>query len=133
MEITVGVTAGGSDSQNNTTSNVNIGEKHFPHFRTIGANPLREFGAFKNNNNNPFLENNNNNNLLLLPSSGFKGGLGRGFNLPLEENAERLDPIVTALVNILVGANLGINYIERESNHVKLTEFGGTEAEDPNE
>ena len=32
-----------------------------------------------------------------------------------------------------IGANLGINHVDRESNHVKLTEFGGTEAEDPNE
>jgi len=37
------------------------------------------------------------------------------------------------LVNVLTGANLGVNHIERELNHVKLTEFGGTEVEDPNE
>jgi len=35
-------------------------------------------------------------------------------------------------VNALTGANLGINHIKRESNHIKLTEFEGTEAEDPN-
>ena len=29
--------------------------------------------------------------------------------------------------------NLEINHVERESNHVKPTEFGGTEVEDPNE
>jgi len=33
----------------------------------------------------------------------------------------------------LAGANLGMNHVERESNHIKPTEFGGTEAEDPNE
>jgi len=44
-----------------------------------------------------------------------------------------LDPNVAALVNALTGANLEINYVERESNHVKPTEFGETEAEDPNE
>jgi len=38
-----------------------------------------------------------------------------------------------ALVNALTGANLGINYVKRESNYVKFMEFGRTEAEDPNE
>src|SRR6266498_2642414 len=48
---TTGATAGGSNSQSNATSN--IGEGHFPHFGTIGANPIGGFGAFGNNNNNP--------------------------------------------------------------------------------
>src|SRR6266498_2200390 len=56
-----------------------------------------------------------------------------GSTLPPGGNAEGLDPNVAALVNALTGANLGINYVDRESNHVKLTEFGRTEAEDPNE
>src|SRR6266498_521647 len=48
---TAGATAGGSNSQSNATSN--IGGGHFPHFGTIGANPVGGFGAFGNNNNNP--------------------------------------------------------------------------------
>ena len=44
-----------------------------------------------------------------------------------------LDPNVAALVNALTGANLEINHVKKESNHVKLTEFGRTEAEDSNE
>ena len=93
---------------------------HFSHFGTIGANPFRGFRTFRNNNNNLSSGNNNNNNLPLPPLllSGFEGGLG-DFNPPLGENAGE--------------ANLGINYVKRESNHVKPTEFGGTEAEDPNE
>ncbi len=108
---------------------------YFPHFGTIGANSFRGFGAFggNNNNNNPPSENNNGNNSPSLSPSGFGGGLGGGFNLPPGGNAKGLDLNVTALVNILTGANLGINYVERESNHVKPTEFRGIEAEDPNE
>ncbi len=89
---------------------------------------------FRGNNNNLPLGENNNNNLppSLLPPE-FRGGLGGGFNLSPERNVEGLDPNVAALVNALIGANLGINYAKRESNHVKLTEFEGTEAEDPNE
>ena len=128
-----GTTAGGSNSQNNATSNVNTGGGHFPHFGMIEANPIRGFGTFGNNNNNPPSGNNNNNNLLPLLSPGFGGGLGGGFNPLPGGNAGGLDPNVAVLVNALTGANLGINHIERESNHVKLTEFGGTEAEDPNE
>ena len=63
---------------------------------------------------------------------GFGGGLGGGFNPPPGENAGGLDPNVAALVNTLTEANLRINHVERESNHVKLTEFRETEAEDPN-
>ena len=37
------------------------------------------------------------------------------------------------MVNALIRVNLGINHVERESNHVKLTEFRGTEVENPNE
>ena len=33
----------------------------------------------------------------------------------------------------MTGANLRINHIEKKSNHIKLTEFKDTEAEDPNE
>src|SRR6266498_2391322 len=130
--MTTGVTAGGSNSQNNATSNVNTGERYFPHFGTVGANLIGGFGAFGNNNNNPPPGNNNNNNpplLLPLPPPGFGGG----FNPPPEGNAGGLDSNVAALVNALTGANLGINHVDRESNHVKPTEFGGTEAEDPNE
>ncbi len=112
---------------------MNTGGGYFPHFGTVGANLIRGFGIFGNNNNLP-PENNNNNNPPLppLPPSGFGGGLGGGFNSP-PGNTKGLDPNVAALVNALTGANLEINHIERESNHVKSTEFGGTEAEDPNE
>jgi len=58
--------------------------------------------------------------------------LERGFNSPSERNAGRLDPNVVALINALTGTNLKINYIERESKYVKLTEFEETEAENPN-
>src|SRR6266542_2651024 len=137
---TTRVTAGGSSSQSNATSNVNTRGGYFPHFGTVGANLIGGFGAFGSNNTNPPLGNNNNNNLLSLPPSlpllsppGFEGGLGGGFNPLPGGNAEGLDPNVTALINALAGANLGVNHVDRESNHVKLTEFGGTEAEDPNE
>ena len=136
MRMTTGVTAEGSNQQNNATSNVNTGGGHFSHFRTVGANLIGGFGAFGNNNNNTPSGNNNNNNPLPLPplpSPGFEGGLGGGFNLPSGGNARGLDPNVTALVNALTEANLGINHTERESNHIKLTEFERTEAEDPNE
>ena len=112
---------------------MNTGGGYFPHFGTIGANLIGGFEAFGNNNNNPPPRNNNNNNPPLLPLPGFGGVLRGGFNPPPGGNAGGLDPNVAALVNALTGANLGINHVERESNHVKLTEFGGTEAEDPNE
>src|SRR6266540_1633043 len=84
METTTGATAGGSNSQNNATSNVNTGGGHFPHFGTVGANPLGGFEAFGNNNNNNLSsENNNNNNsppLSPLSPSEFRGGLRGGFN-----------------------------------------------------
>src|SRR6266498_2461194 len=115
---------------------MNTGEGYFSHFGTVGANLIEEFGAFRNNNNNSSSGNNNNNNLP-LPSPilplGFGEELGGGFNLSPRGNAKGLDPNVVALVNVLTGANLGINHVERESNHVKLIEFGGTEVEDPNE
>src|SRR6266542_4472876 len=134
--MTTGATAGGSSTQNNATSNVNTGGGHFSHFGTVGANLIRGFGAFRNNNNNQPPGNNNNNNpppLPLLPPPGFGGGLGGDFNLPSGGNVEGLDPNIVALVNALTGVNLEVNHVERESNHVKPTEFGGTEAEDPNE
>ncbi len=133
---TTGTTAGGSNSQNNVTSNVNTGRGYFSHFGIVGANLIRGFEAFGNNNNNPPSGNNNNNNPPLLPPLlplGFEGGLRGGFNPPPGGNVRGLDPNIVALVNTLTGANLGANHVERESNHVKLTEFGGTEAEDPNE
>src|SRR6266540_3728481 len=129
-------TAGGSNFQNNATSNVNIGREYFPHFSTVGANPLEGFETFENNNNNLPSGNNNNNNPLSpspLQPPGFGKGLGGGFNPPPEGNAEGLDSNVAALVNVLTGANLRINHAEKESNHVKPIEFGGTEVEDPNE
>ncbi len=52
MRMTIGATAGGSNQQNNTISNTNIGGGHFPHFGTIGASQVREFRTFRNNNNN---------------------------------------------------------------------------------
>ncbi len=67
---------------------------------------------------------NNNNNpppLLLLGFGGGFGGLEGGFNPPPGGNAGGLE------------VNLKINHIERESNHIKPIEFGGIEAEDPNE
>ncbi len=99
----------------------------------ISANPFRGFGTFEgsNNNNNLPSENNNNNNPPPLP--GFGGELEEEFNLSLGENVKGLDPNMIALVNALTGANLEINYAERESNHVKLTEFRGMEAENSNE
>src|SRR6266540_2217171 len=135
MGMTTGAMARRSNFQNNATSNMNTGGGHFSHFRIIRANLFRGFGILGNNNNNPSSRNNNNNNpsSLPLPPSGFRKGLGGGFNPPPGENAEGLDPNVAALVNALTGANLGINYIKRESNHVKPTEFRGIEAEDPNE
>ena len=127
---TTGVTVGGSNFQNNATSNVNTGGGYFSHFGIIGANPFKGFGE---GNNNPPLENNNNNNPSLLPPLGFEGGLGEDFNPPLGGNIGGLDLNVAALVNALTGANLGINHTERKSNHVKPTEFRETEAEDSNE
>src|SRR6266498_3869633 len=102
-------TAGGSNPQNNVTSNMNIEGGQFLYYRTIGANPLRGFEAFRNNNSNPPLGNNNNNNFPPsppLPSSGFEGSLGGDFNPPSGGNAEGLDPNVVALVNALTGVNL---------------------------
>ena len=128
-----GTTAGGSNSQNNATSNMNTGGGHFLHFRTIGANPYGGFGIFGNNNNLPLGNNNNNPSPPPLPPPEFGEGLGGGFNPPPGGGVGGLNPNVAALVNTLTGANLGINHIERESNHVKPTEFGGTKAEDPNE
>ncbi len=136
MEMITEATAGRSNQQNNATSEMNIGGGYFSHFGMIGANLFEGFGAFGNNNNNPPLGNNNNNNLPPLPPlppPGFGGGLGGGFNPPPGENTGGLDLNVTALVNALAEANLGTNHIERESNHIKLTKFEGTEAEDPNE
>ncbi len=134
MEITTRIMAGGSNSQNVVTNNMNTGEGYFLYFGTIGANLFEGFGIFEGgNNNNPPSGNNNNNNLLSLLPSGFEGGLGGGFNPPSGGNAEGLDLNVAALINTLTGANLEINHIEKEFNHVKPTEFGGTKAEDPNE
>src|SRR6266542_4087203 len=80
MRTITEATAGGSNQQNNATSNVNTGGGYFSHFETVGANPVEGFGAFRNNNNNPPPGNNNNNNPLLpslpLPLSGFGEGLG---------------------------------------------------------
>jgi len=59
--------------------------------------------------------------------------LGKGFNSPPEGNAKGLDPNIAVLVNTLTKANLRINHVKRESNYVKLTEFGRTEAKDLNE
>src|SRR6266542_1844545 len=134
MGMIIGTMAGGSNPQNNVTSNVNTRGEYFLHFGIIGANQAEGFGAFGNNNTNPPSENNNGNNPLLppLPLSEFGGGFRGGFNPPPGGNARGLDPNVAALVNVLTGANLGINHVEKESNHVKPTEFGGTEAEDPN-
>ncbi len=135
MRITTKATAEGNNSQNNATSNINTRGGHFPYFGTVGVNSFGGFGTFENNNNNLSSGNNNNNNssplsLLLL---GFRKGLRGGFNPPSGENTRGLDPNVAALVNVLTGANLGINHVERESNHIKLTEFRETEAENPNE
>src|SRR6266542_3437803 len=111
MRTITEATAGGSNQQNNATSNVNTGGGYFSHFETVGANPVEGFGAFRNNNNNnPLLPS------LPLPLSGFGEGLGGGFNPLPEGNAGGLDSNVAALVNALTGANLGINHIDRESN-----------------
>src|SRR6266542_3757380 len=132
--MTTEIIAGENKQQNNTTSNVNTEGGYFSHFGTVEAYLFGGFWAFGNNNNLP-PENNNNNNSLSpspLPSPGFREGLGGGFNLPSGGNAEGLDPNVAALVNVLTRANLGINHVERESNHVKPTEFRETEAENSN-
>ncbi len=68
-----------------------------------------------------------------MPLLGFRKELGGGFNPPPEGNAEGLDSNVIALINVLTGANLRINHVKRELNHVKLIEFRRTKAEDPNE
>ncbi len=130
MEITTRATAGRSNQQNNATSIGNTGGEHFSYFSTIETN---SFGGFKtfwgNNNNNPPLGNNNNNNLLSsLPPSKFEGG----FNSLSRENTEGLDLNVAALVNALTRANLRINHVEKELNHIKSIEFKRIEAEDPN-
>ncbi len=67
--------------------------------------------------------------MLLL---GFEEELEEEFNSPSKGNPERLNSNVVALVNTLTRTNLEISHIKRESNYVKLTEFGGTEAEDSN-
>jgi len=136
MGTTTGAIVERSNLQNNATSNVNTGGGHFSHFGIIEVNLFRGFEAFGNNNNNPPSGNNNNNNPPLLPSlslSGFGGGLGGGFNLSPGGNTGGLNLNVVVLVNALIGANLEINHIERESNHIKPMEFRRTETEDPNE
>src|SRR6266542_417929 len=135
MGTIIEATARRSNLQNNITSNMNTEGEYFLHFEIIEANLLGVFETFENNNNNPSSGNNNNNNPpspLPLPLPGFGGGLGGDFNSPSGGNVGRLDPNIAALVNALAGANLKTNHIEKESNHVKLTEFEGTEAEDPN-
>jgi len=104
-----------------------VGGGHFPHFEMIGAGTVGGFEAFGNNNNNNLLP------LSPLPSPGFREGIGGDFNPLPGGNIRGLDLNVAALINALARANLGINHVEKESNHVKLIEFGGTEAEDPNE
>ncbi len=52
MGTTTGVIVGGSNPQNNVTSNVNTGGGHFLYYGIIRANPVRGFGTFGNNNNN---------------------------------------------------------------------------------
>jgi len=132
MRTITGATVEGSNSQNNIISNENTKGGHFLHFETVGINLFGEFETFENNNNNPPLGNNNNNLSPLLPP-GFGEDIKGGFNPLPGGNARRLDPNVAALVNVLTGANLGTNYVEKEANHVKPTEFRGTEVEDPNE
>jgi len=100
---------------------------------TIEANPFRRFEGSGGGNNNPPSRNNNNNNLSPLPLLGFGKDLEGGFNPSFGKNVGGLDPNIAVLVNALTGVNLGINYIERESNHMKPTEFEETEAEDLNE
>ena len=112
---------------------MNTRKGHFSYYGTVRVNPFRGFGIFRRGNNNSPLENNNNNNLLPLPPPGFRKGLGGGFNPPPGGNTKGLDPNIAALVNTLTGTNLGINHTKRESNHIKLTEFRGTEIKDSNE
>src|SRR6266498_191504 len=100
MGTTTGAMAGGSNWQDNMTSNMNIRKEHFSYFGIVGANPFRRFEAFReSNNNNPPPKNNNSNNLplpLLLPP-GLEGGLEASFNLLLKRNARGLDPNVAVL------------------------------------
>jgi len=58
--------------------------------------------------------------------------LERDFNLLPKENLEGLDSNVAALINALIETNLGVNYIKRELNHIKLIEFRRIEVKDPN-
>src|SRR6266498_5266586 len=96
---------------------------YFLHFSTIEANLFGRFEGLERNNNNSPSGNNNNNNLPLLPSLGFRENLEGRFNSSLRGNPGGLDPNVAALVNALTRINLRINYVEKESNHVKLTKF----------
>ena len=125
METMIRTTAGKSNQQNNITGIRSIEGEYFSHFGIIKANLFREFGAFRRNNNNNLPS--------PLPSLGFEKELERGFNSPLRENLKALDSNVIALVNALTEVNLGINYIEREFNYIKLTEFRRTETENLNE
>ncbi len=68
-----------------------------------------------------------------MPLPGFEGSLKGDFNLPSRGNIRGLDLNIAALVNALAGANLGVNYVERKSNHIKPTKFRRIEAEDLNE
>ncbi len=126
-------TARESNQQNNITSIRNTRREYFLYFGIIGVNLLGGFEAFEgNNNNNLSLGNNNNNNLPPVLSPGFKEGFGKRFNSSPRENLGGLDPNVIALVNVLTGANLRIDHIKRELNHIKLIEFREMEAENPN-
>ncbi len=122
MEIATEMTAEGSNTQNNIISIRNTREGHFLYFDTIGVNSFEGFRIFEEKNNNNLLLKKNNNNLLPLPE--FEGELKGKLNLlSSRENLRGLDPNIVALINALIGANLGINHIERESNHVKLIDL----------
>ncbi len=63
--------------------------------------------------------------------------LKKGFNLPSKNNnnnslLEKLNPNITALVNILTGLNLIGKYFSREGSFVKLIEFIKIEIENSN-
>ena len=131
---TTGVTQGGSSTGNSGNSTGGFNFFNNLYGNTGGFNPPHSQGFGFNNTQNP--------------PPGFEGGFGRGFGgnsggnpegppggggNPENNNLGGLDPNVAALVNALIGMNIGGGYAPREGSFVKPGEFGGTETEDPNE
>jgi len=118
--------------------NVRISNSEWQPFGSLGEGSLL-VGNSNFNNLPPVslfenLRGGNFNNLSPPPTMNLFGNLGGG-NLSLNNNnpSGGLDPNVTALVNALIRMNLTEGHYLREGSFIKLTEFGGTETEDPNE